>query len=305
LRRPSITRQALNDFEEWKRKDGNALAFKRVESGWKSTGALASHPEVLAATRKVLARKPAKSTTRREWAFRIVPVGALAVLAGMVSVPNLVAPTFSTKVGEQRTLILDDGSRVRLNTDTQVRVWYRSGERRIYLKRGEAFFDVAHNPARPFRVDAGVAGVQALGTRFDVRRERDAVSVVLLQGKVRVDRDGGGTQTLLPNQQLVVTDKGISPPRPADAAETSSWTTGRLTFRGVPLRDAVAEVNRYATRKIVLAVPESVATESVSGIFDVGDTEAFTTALSTFFDLEVTPEEDAIRLAPRRNSDAG
>jgi transmembrane sensor len=78
-----------------------------------------------------------------------------------------------------------------------------------------------------------------------------------------------------------------------------------LTFRGVPLRDAVAEVNRYATRKVVLAVPDSVAAEPVSGVFDVGDTEAFTTALSTFFDLEVTPREDLIRLAPRRSSAGG
>lgn len=299
LRRPAITSKALRDFEAWKRDERNAQAFKRVEAGWKATGALAAHPEVLAATRDVLARRPAKST-KRDWGFRLLPVGVVGALAAMFWLPTQIAPTYSTRIGEQRTLVLQDGSRVRLNTDSEVRVWYRGGERGVTLKKGEAFFDVAHDASRPFRVTAGAAGVQALGTKFDVRREAGAVSVVLLQGSVRVDLNGGDVQTLRPNQRLVVTAEGVSRPRPADAAETSSWTTGRLTFRGVPLREAVAEVNRYSTRKIVLAVPESVAAERVSGVFDVGDTGAFTTALTTFFDLEASsPDGDTIQLAPR------
>lgn len=298
LRRPAITSKALRDFEAWKRCERNADAFKRVEAGWKATGALASHPDVLAATRDVLARRP-RSTTR-EWAFRLAPVGVVGALAAMLWLPGQIAPTYSTKVGEQRALVLQDGSRVQLNTDSEVRVWYRGGERRITLKKGEAFFEVAHDASRPFRVAAGDAAVQALGTKFDVRREADAVSVVLLQGRVRVDRKGADAQTLLPNQKLVVSGQGVSKPRPADAAETSSWTTGRLTFRGAPLREAVAEVNRYSKRKIVLAVPDRLAAEPVSGVFDVGDTDAVVAALKMVFDLEASSPEDAvIRLAPR------
>jgi transmembrane sensor len=303
LRRPAITTKALRDFEAWKRDERNALAFKRVEAGWKATGALASHPDVQAATAKALKRHP-------EWAVRVtwrtgasvaLACGLAAAAGGAYWFSRQLAPSYSTGVGEQRSVVLEDGSRVRLNTDSAVRVWYRGDERRVTLRRGEAFFEVAHDASRPFRVRAGAAGVVALGTRFDVRRETGSVSVVLLQGSVRVDRNGGDARTLLPNQKLVVTGQGVSQPRPADAAETSSWTTGRLTFRGAPLRDAVAEVNRYSKRKIVLAVPDSVAAEPVSGVFDVGDTDAVVAALTMFFDLEASPPDGAvIRLAPRR-----
>jgi transmembrane sensor len=100
-----------------------------------------------------------------------------------------------------------------------------------------------------------------------------------------------------------VTGQGISAPRPADAVEASSWTTGHLTFRGVPLRDAVAEVNRYSPRKIVLEDADRFANEPVSGVFDVGDTGAFVTAVTTVFDLQAkAPGEGVIRLAPRQPS---
>jgi transmembrane sensor len=210
-----------------------------------------------------------------------------------------VRPTYRTQVGEQRLIVLSDGSRLRLNTDTAVRVRFGPEARRVELQRGEAFFEVAHDTARPFFVQSRDAEVRAVGTRFDVRREADAVKVTLLEGRVEVTRDGAAA-TLQPNQQLAVTRQGLSPAVAADAAEVASWTGGRLTFRGLPLGQAVQEVNRYSRRRIILEGPADLAHQPVSGAFDVGDTQAFVAAVTAVFDLQAAPAEDGdIRLKPR------
>ena len=303
LNRLSVTTKSLHDFWDWKGDARNAEAFARVEADWKALGVLEGDPDIQAATQKALRDHPAKAPQApRRMTLSLAFATGLFVMGGaalwFVSGPQ---PTYTTAVGEQRVVVLSDGSRVRLNTDSQIRVQYRPGERHIVLTRGEAFFEAAHDSSRPFVVAADGAQVRALGTKFDVRRDPFAVSVTLLQGRVEVARTGqGAAATLAPNQQLTVTDRGMSAPRAADAVEASSWTTGHLTFRGVPLRDAVAEVNRYSARKIVLESADRFAGEPVSGVFDVGDTGAFVTAVSTVFDLQADPaSEGVIRLAPR------
>jgi transmembrane sensor len=220
---------------------------------------------------------------------------------------GLTQPTYRTGVGEQRLLVLQDGSRVRLNTDSELRVRFRSGERRVILARGEGFFEAAHNPARPFVVEADGARVRALGTKFDVRRDAATVRVTLLEGRVQVARaDQAAGATLTPNQQLTVTGRGVGAPVATDANEVSSWTTGRLSFRNEPLDDALAEVNRYAAHKVSLDGPATLGRQPVSGVFNVGDTPAFVAAVSTFFDLEATTASDgSVRLAPKAKSSDG
>lgn len=301
LRKTSVTTQALREFHVWKRDEANAAAFGRVEAGWKATGALGSRPEVQAAVDEVLARHPARK--RVDWRFVVAPIAVAGGLGLAVWAPGMVSPAYETGVGEQRVVALSDGSRVRLNTDSAVRVWYWGGERRVVLRRGQAFFDVAHDASRPFLVEAGPAEVRALGTKFDVRRSDGSVAVTLVEGRVRVERDGGGEATLAPNQQLTVTKAGVGAPRALAAAEESSWTTGRLTFRGAPLREVVAEANRYSRRKIELAVPDAMAGELVSGTFDAGDIDAVVAALTHYYGLEAgAPSAEVIRLTPRAPS---
>jgi len=298
LRKTSVSTDALRDFHVWKRKPANAAAFGRVEAGWKAAGALASHPDVQAETAALLKRRPAKR--RVDWRLAVAPIAAVGALGGLAWVAaGTLAPVYETGVGEQRVVALSDGSRVRLNTDSAVRVLYWGDARRIYLRRGQALFAVAHDARRPFLVDAGPAEVRALGTKFDVRREADGVAVTLLEGRVRVEDDAGATRELAPNQQLRVTARGVSAVAPVAAVQAASWTTGRLVFQGVPLREAVAEANRYSRRKIELAVPDTIAGEQVSGTFEAGDVEAVVAALTHFYGLEATRSPDAIRLTPR------
>ncbi|MBL8772733.1 MAG: FecR domain-containing protein [Phenylobacterium sp.] len=301
-----IAPKELDAFRAWRRDPANAAAFERVKQGWEAAGGLAERPAIAAMTETALAKYPAKvgagqaGPSRR---FVLAPIGlglaSILVAAGAVFAWRNYEPTYSTQVGGQRLEVLADGSRVRLNTDTRVRVDFRDGERRVVLDRGQAFFDVAHDASRPFVVVADGVRVRALGTRFDVRNDGAVVRVTLVQGRVEV-RGGDGERTeLTPGQAVIADRRGVSRPSVANTSAVASWTTGRLTFSGVPLREAVAEVNRYSDRKVVLEAPEAVAGELVSGQFVAGDVDNFVAGARSLYGLRVTSETPReIRLSP-------
>ncbi|MGH6910836.1 MAG: FecR family protein, partial [Phenylobacterium sp.] len=304
LKRPTITAQALRDFDVWKRNAANAEAFAEIKRTYATEDRLASDPLIQAATREALSARPARPAAARTaggWRGPFsLAVASVLVLGGAGALYVAQSrPAFSTDVGEQRMEVLKDGSRVRLNTDSKVRIRFSQGQRHVTLDRGEAFFEVAHDASRPFIVESAGAQVRALGTKFDVRHDPGAVQVTLLEGRVEVTQTGRpATARLAPNQALTVTAAGISAPRAAAAAEAAGWTTGRLTFRSVPVSAAIDEMNRYSRRKIVLTSADGVAAEPVSGVFEPGDTATFVAALETVFDLQVADQTaNEIRLA--------
>jgi transmembrane sensor len=302
LKRPAITAKALQDFRAWRGIPENATAFAKVERAWEAAGALRNRPAIVAATAEALAARPARPVAAagpanlRPW---ILGLAILALLGagGALFAVNQSYPTYSTSIGGQRLEILADGSRVRLNTNSKIRVHLTRGERHIKLLRGEAFFEVAHDASRPFTVESDGAKVRALGTKFDVRRDSAAVRVTLLEGRVEVRQTGRPEAvTLAPDQALTVTTAGVSVPQVADAADASSWTTGRLTFRGLPLKAAIQEINRYSLKKIVLAADSPVANEPVSGQFETGDTASFVKAVEAVFGLQASDSGREIHL---------
>jgi len=301
----SITTDALRDFRDWKRDQTNAAAYAKVEAAWTAAGALSKRPVIQAETAEILRRRPALTPAQANIKRFGLPAAIIAtVIAAGVALAYLTLPqqpTFTTRVGEQRLVVLDDGSRVRLNTDSELRVRFGKAERRVVLTRGEAFFEATHDAARPFIVEADGASVHAIGTKFDVRRDGGAVRVTLLEGMVHVDDKRTATSAILvPNQQLTVSDGHVSPPRPANASEASAWTSGRLTFRSVALDDAIAEVNRYAVHKVILDAPAPLGRQPITGVFDTGDTKSFADAVGMLLDLSASVDSDgALRLRPR------
>ena len=287
----SVTTQTIRDFQDWRDNPAHDTAYSEVEAFWESNGACAADPEIMRMTEEALARRrgfrpPAwLRGSRVGWS---VALASIAAVVATVFTLDQMSPTYATEPTEQRVIRLADGSRVHLNVGSKMRVQFRGDERRIVLSRGEAFFDVAHDAARPFIVDAGGADIRALGTKFDVRRDNGQVQVTLVEGVVRVNRDAGKEAwTLAPNQQLTVVGGQATKRSLADAAPTTSWTTGRLTFRETPLAAAVAEVNRYSDRKVALDGAD-LSERLVSGVFDVGDTESFVKGVTMVFDLRAT-----------------
>ncbi len=179
---------------------------------------------------------------------------------------------FVPRAGEHE-LVLPDGTRVWINSDTEMRfpVPFTDGERRVEL-RGEAYFDVAHDPERPFRVTTGGMTVTALGTRFNVKHYNgEPVQATLAQGSVMVEVDGGADgATLRPGQQYVLHD-GVSEVREVDAGASIAWIDGRFYFDGAPLSDIARQMERWYDISIVFA-DDDMSGECFTGVIDRSNT---------------------------------
>jgi transmembrane sensor len=243
-----------------------------------------------------------RTRRRSQWTLGLAASLMLCAVGGVIW--YVAAPRggeFRTVVGGVEGVPLNDGSRVTLNTDSEVRVAETDKERSIELERGEAFFQVAKDPKRPFVVRAGKSRIIAVGTQFSVRREGEAVSVVVLEGWVRVERDGSAA-TLAPTMLtagavarsdgagVLVQEKPLS-----EAEATLSWRSGFLTFHETPLGVAVAEFNRYSTRKIVIDDP-SVANLKIGGNFRISNADAFIRLLESGLPIRVEQQADRILL---------
>jgi transmembrane sensor len=204
---------------------------------------------------------------------------------------------------------MSDGSRVTLNTDSDIRVWLDNRERVVEIDRGEAFFEVAHDPRRPFVVTAGERRVIAVGTQFSVRRERADLRVIVAEGTVRYEgharntprRAGtaaGPDAVLLPAGSIArIEGDAVRLQRlPVDEAERNlTWRNGLLTFRGTPLSEAIAEFNRYNTRKLVIEDP-AIGSLEVGGVFRSNNVEPFVRLLERGFAIQAAVETDRIVL---------
>jgi len=298
LKDASISEAAIEDFFAWRRTPANAAAYAEVEARWRQADRVRNDPELVRLTEAALrgetsATPPRKARRRPTWPLGLAAITAAGALAVMLA--DLQPKTYETDVGAQQIVRLEDGSILRLNTDSKVAVRFGRSERRLTLLRGEGFFEVAHDAARPFVVQSGDTQVRAIGTKFDVRRADTHTQVTLVEGRVQVARpDRGERWTLSPNQQLTL--NGVAGgPRTADVGLATSWTGGRLRFRETPLAEAVGEVNRYSRTKITLEARE-VEHVKVSGVFDTGDTAAFVSAVSELFHLTATTTASGIRL---------
>jgi transmembrane sensor len=283
LNRRSVPLESLEDFRTWRQDPANRAAYRAVEATWRDSAALANDADINAALTAALER-PARSR-RPSWAWpAALSTAGVAVLAMVAVLAFGPGATYASRVGEQRLVRLDDGTAVRLDTDTKIAVAFRGGERRVQLARGQAFFDVAHDPSRPFIVEAGAMRVRAIGTRFDVRRDGAEARVTLVEGIVQI-RDLGARAnafTLKAGEQASL-GQTVSHTT-ADVPQATSWTSGRVVFQGLPLAQAIDEVNRYTPHKIRL-VAQGVAAVPVTGSFKTGDVDAFVSAVSDLHGL--------------------
>jgi transmembrane sensor len=209
---------------------------------------------------------------------------------------------YATRIGEQRTEVLADGSIVKLNTATRIRVTFGAHERRIEVAAGEAHFEVQKDPARPFLVLAAGRQIRAVGTAFNVRLARDGVRVIVTEGQVEVSRAGpaGATDTpaerqataVAAGEQLVAGDPRTAPwvvqsLAPEALADRLAWQRGMLVFDGERLEDALAEVARYGD--VRFAIPDArLRGMRIGGVYKSGDVDGLLRSLERNFDLVVT-----------------
>jgi len=305
LRTRSVSAATLEAYRDWRQQPGNREAYIEVERLWTKAGALHGDAEIAQAVTDALTRSEGARQRRPHPLWGLGLAVAVLTLAGAALLwPRLSASTYATDVGEQRVVVLKDGSRLRLDTNTAVKVRLGARERRIDLVRGQALFEVAHDTTRPFRVMAGQAEVVALGTRFDVRRDGAAVRVTLLQGRVSVVAHNAAGKVLLTPGQQVTAGKALGHPRAVDVQTAVDWTSGRLVFQDTPLPAAIAEVNRYSRTPVVLQAPRAAGV-TVSGAFDGGDVDAFVAAMSELHGLRAKSDGQTIILQDAASSSGG
>lgn len=235
----------------------------------------------------------------RRWALAAAAV-LLAGLAVMFAGWDPVAPEpprhYATAVGQQSDIQLADGSTARLNTDSQLEVGFNQRERVVRLLRGEAHFDVAHEPARPFQVITDTGTVQALGTAFTVRIREMDVEVVVTDGRVQVTPAAStataeevGGNGVMRYDASGITEAAILPAE--ELARRLAWQQGMLAFAGTPLEQVIAEVRRYTPTRIEIADP-ALRDVRIGGYFRVGDVDTLLTLLRNNFAVRVEHRAD-------------
>ena len=216
--------------------------------------------------------------------------------------------SFETAVGERSTVVLPDDSVVTLNTDSLVEVVRNADVRRLILVRGQAHFAVEQD-SRPFEVLAGGQRIVALGTAFDVRIDEDlGVRVTLVEGRVSIHEGGVGDAATVTaaSEPSVATPAGeaiagtllregeqciAKPDAPpevivVDVEQVIGWREGQLVFRDDPLREVVNEINRYSTKKLVVADDERLDGIQIGGVFRAGSTESFVAAVEELYPVQ-------------------
>jgi transmembrane sensor len=294
-------------FERWLNLDvRNAEAWDRTKSIWNDLTLLEADPGFAAMRADALSAVAAPPRVMNRRAVgALAAAGVVAAISGAIvgrrwfqtsaaTGPSAEDPVFTTAVGEQSTFRLADNSVVTLSTDSAVRVNHWKTERRLTLLRGQAFFQVAKDPSRPFVVAAGDKRVTAVGTAFDVRMEPGKLSVTLVEGKVRIagpSPSGDRTIEMSAGSRFVAANAANWTVAAVDTAKESSWLQGRLVFDGEPLSDVVDEMNRFSQRKLWISDPRVGATP-VSGVFKTGQVDAFVAALRTYGLADVGRADD-------------
>jgi transmembrane sensor len=285
---------------EWIEADPrHAVAFARMEAAWDLAGRLRANPPAL---EKV--STPQLDGDADQWLSRrrIVAgfVAATAVGGAGTAAWRYARDVelYRTQVGERRVVLLADGSRVRLNTGSTVEVALKKDRRLVRLVRGEALFEVAHDKARPFLVDAGSAQLRAVGTAFNVRIRENVVELTVTEGVVAVAETSDAVRrTAAPH--IAAGDGAII--RPGAVAPTAldgqvlrqrtAWQDGVIEFEGETLPQAVDEFNRYRAQPIILG-DARLANIRVGGRFEVDEADKFLTALTSSFPVDAIKSPD-------------
>lgn len=246
----------------------------------------------------------------------------------------LVRSTYSTEIGEQRSIALRDGSTIELNSQSRVRIQFDEDRRNIELLQGQALFHVAKDPVRPFIVRADKTAVRAVGTVFDVYRKSSGTIVTVLEGVVSVsarpETPHLGRTPKSPSQRTSETleaspaesppypkPKRLSemllqageqlvlnpeiPPRqmPVNPAAATAWTRRELVFEFTPLAEAVAEFNRYNERQLIVE-DKSLRGFKISGVFRSTDSGSLVRYLQNMPGVRIEEDDYAVRIISDR-----
>jgi transmembrane sensor len=298
------------EFTAWLEADPiHRAAFDQVEDLWRQLDGVTATPANKSAPEKVVVdfashRRPSQAPANlsRRWFMGGGAAAAAAVLAVALlrqrndqPLPEL----YETAPGQMHTVRLADGSSVTLNSDTRLTVSLSDQHRAVVLEKGEALFDVAKDPTRPFTVAAGERLVTVVGTAFNVRHLDQSVTVTVARGLVDVgDRDGSGKVRLIPGQQVSAgAGQPLGPVVNVDPANVTAWRDGRLVFDQAPLAQVLAELSRHYP--LPMRAEGTAAQLRFSGVLRLeADQGAMLGTLQSLMPVAVKRQDDSFVLVP-------
>jgi transmembrane sensor len=275
--------QDQSELDAWlSQSPAHRVAYLRLEAVWSRTYRLAP---LRGPSRDGLRKRALPILSRVVAALMLVAVMG----AGIWSLSGTKEQTYATGIGGHHSIVLADGTRVELDTDTVLRARI-GGMKTVWLDRGEAFFQVVHDKAHPFVVIAGKRRVTDLGTKFLVRRSSEHLEVAVMEGRVRFDTaDNAAHGALLVRGDIATTTANsisIVKATPEKLAGEIGWRQGVLVFSHMTLASAAAEFNRYNARKLIVADP-AVARMTIDGTFRTGNIDAFTDVAKEVLGLRI------------------
>ena len=299
-------------FEAWMAEPANVAAWDQVQSPWRQVGEKATSPELMALRAGALARARRRGLRWSGMGPRIA-----ASLAAVLLVTGVVGgwrwyearpQDYRTMLGERRVIPLADGSKVSLDSGSEVRIRYTKDARKLELLAGQARFDVAHDVQRPFSVTARDQTVVATGTAFNVDLLGRKVLVTLIEGHVVVLR--APPRRLIPTAALRAPAPAVeleageqliaapaAPPliQEANLERATAWESGQLAFKDEPLSSVAERVSRYSAQPVEVA-PDA-ADLRVSGVFKAGDVTSFVDIVTSYLPVRAVRAPDGeIRL---------
>lgn len=307
LRSDDVTDAQTQRWQAWLDADpAHRRAYERIERLWSGLGTYAHHPDI-ARRLESFPVGPAGVRGRRNWrpwagAAAAAAVAVLAVtLWAMVRPAGIQPVDYVTAIGEHRNVVLEDGTRVALDTNSRVSVAYSDDARDIRLTQGRAFFDTGSDP-RPLTIHTTLGSVRAIGTRFEVYRQPGAVEVSLIEGRLLLlpaEASAAGGPTPMQAGQRARFNADPSALRIESVKpELPAWLSGRLVFTDASLDEVISEFSRYSRQTLVLD-GHGLDGIRISGVFRNDGLQAFLGALADAYPISVDASEPGVlRLRP-------
>ena len=274
------------NFERWRSQSAeHEAAARSARELWVGVGQVLTHQR----SEQVQAEQRARQVTRLRQPLRYVAMAAsllIAVVLGFQGLHNW-RYDYVAASGEQDSISLEDGTTVSLNSGSALDVRYTVNAREVVLARGEAYFDVTHNPTLPFIVQAGNTRVRVLGTAFSVRRldDGDDVLVTVERGRVEV-RAGEGATVLRPNERVRYQGGALGGVEAANPYTELAWRRGRLIVEDQTLADVIHELNRYYPGKIVVS-GDKAGSHRLNAVIDLKHIDQWLAALDESQPIEI------------------
>ena len=273
----------------------HAVAFARAEAAWDAS-------ERLKSAAADITLPPLQSTLSEEDQRRLsrnimVAAGVailLFIVAAIVTVRTYSGiEHFETGVGQMRDIALEDGSTLHLNSDSEVEARFTSNGRKVRVLKGEASFEISHDPDRPFDVEARAAVIRAVGTAFNVRLRPLLVELTVTHGTVTVHSGDSPQQQVVAGSGAVIQPRSIALTRlgPRLIEQRTAWREQMVELDGETVEQAAGEFNRYRKTPILIG-DTRVSALRIGGRFRTTDSREFLTALQTSLPVRAVDGED-------------